>query len=303
MKKYSNAMLVDAGDFLFKTDRLTKPHGKSARSAPPSQWEKQTSAARLLLDFYREMGYTLAGVGQKDLAAGPDFLKEQASSRGIELISSNLTKDGRKLFTPYKIVEKNNVKIGFTAVTSCNAVRYHRNEFECMPPEAALETVIPMLREKSDFVVLLSNAGDGINRKLAEKFPDIDLIIKSGFGAKTYSPQMLGSVPTVMTHPKGKSVAVITLKKNKDSDKSARVQNTLILLTTRFTVDKEAKTRVDSFERRFVQKKPHSKSRVMHGAIPHRVKLQHHEPQGHDMEKGMPPHPQQEKVPGSVEPH
>jgi len=301
MKKYPDAIVVDAGDFLFKTDRLSKPHSTYTSTAP-SQWEKQTASAGLLLDFYREMGYTLAGVGQKDLAAGPDFLRKQAVSNGIELISANITENGTMLFTPYKIVEKNGVKIGFTDVTSCSCVRYHRNEFECIPPEKALESVIPVLREKSDFVVLLSNAGDAVNRNIAKKFPDIDLIIKSGFGVKTYSPQMFGTVPAVMTHPKGKSVAVITLKRKEGTKGAARVQNTLILLTTRFPVDKEAVARVDSLERRFKRKKPHQASKVMHGAIPHQVKLPP-KPPVHDMTGNMPQQQHKQKDPAGTGPH
>jgi len=243
---------VDAGDFLFKADRLPVPRASGNTTVKLArQAEKQRAAALLLLDFYRETGCTVAGVGQKDLAAGVDFLKNGAASRGIALISANLIQGGTPLFARQAVIERGGIKTGFTAVTSCNVLRYHQGEFQCMPPDKALESVIPELREICDFVVLLSNAGDGINRKLAEKFPDIDLIIKSGYGNKTYSPQMFGSVPAVMTHPKGKSVAVATL--NRREDGPSTVRNSLILLTARFPADRAAQARVDAFERRYAK--------------------------------------------------
>jgi 2',3'-cyclic-nucleotide 2'-phosphodiesterase (5'-nucleotidase family) len=290
---------VDAGDFLFKADRLPvlPASGKaSAKSAEIA--DKQKNAALMLLDFYREIGCSLVGVGQKDLAAGVDFLRNSAAPRGITLISANLYKDGKPLFTPYAVIEKNGVKIGFTAVTSCNAVRYHRDEFECVRPEQVLDTEIPALKQQSDFVVLLSNAGDGINRRLAKKFPDIDLIIKSGYGTKTYSPQMLGSVPSVMTHPKGKSIAVVTLKKKDGGSGRAVVQNNLILLTARFPVDKAAQAKVNAFERRFGQKSRHTSINAKHRAIPHVIKPPLPVSSDHT-EAGMAAHPNRQEVPAS----
>ncbi len=215
--------------------------------------EKAKAAAELLLDFYQEMGYSVVAVGQKDLAAGLDFLKNSAASRGIILISANLTKNGKKLFPSDAVVEKNGVNIGFTAVTSCNVVRYHRGEIECITPETALSSELPALRERCDFVVLLSNAGDGVNRRIAAKFPEIDLIIKSGYGSKTYTPRMYGIVPYVMTHPKGKSVAFVTLKKTGEKGRRAIVKNNLILLTTKYPLDKSAQAKVDAFEAQFAR--------------------------------------------------
>ena len=264
---------MDAGDFLFKADRLPVPPASGKLSAKSAEIaDKQKNAALMLLDFYKEIGCSLAGVGQKDLAAGVDFLRSSAASRGITLISANLYKDGKLLFAPHAVIEKNGVKIGFTAVTSCNAVRYHGDEFECVSPEQVLDTEISALKQQSDFVVLLSNAGDGINRRLAKKFPDIDLIIKSGYGSKTYSPQMFGSVPAVMTHPKGKSIAVVTLKKKEGESRPATVQNNLILLTARFPVDKAAQVKLNAFERRFGKRSPHSSINAKHRAIPHVIK-------------------------------
>ncbi len=291
---------MDAGDFLFKADRLPIPPASGKTSTKSAEIaDKQKNAALMLLDFYRDIGYSLAGVGQKDLAAGVDFLRTSAASRGITLISANLYRDGKPLFTPHAVIEKNGVKIGFTAVTTCNVVRYHRGEFECMAPEKVLETEIPTLKQQSDFVVLLSDAGDGINRRLAKKFPDIDLIIKSGFGSKTYSPQMLGSVPAVMTHPKGKSIAVVTLKKKEGGNGPATVQNNLVLLTARFPVDKAVQAKVDAFERRFVKKPPHSSINAKHRAIPHVIKPPAPPFPSNHTESGMAEQPNHQAAPAS----
>ncbi len=253
-----NAIIVDAGDFLFKHDHLPSTRRNSKKPLAPAAAKfleminaasgkqglptrDRKTAALLLLDFYKEMGYSIAGVGRKDLAAGHDFLRREAEKRGIILVSANLTRKDSTLFKPYAIVKKNGVRVGFTGVTACGAAR---DEVGCIAPVKALEDVVSILKKKCDFIILLSNVPDRENRKIAAVIPRIDLIIKSGRGNKTYTPLKYGSVPVVMTHPKGKSIGVITLTGS--DGEPAKVENNLILLSGKYPMDKDAKTRVDT---------------------------------------------------------
>ncbi len=246
---------------LFKSNRLPGSLKNATHTRPNPAAQKEKAAVLLMLKLYEQMGYQLAGVGQKDLAAGLDFLKDAAEKSSIKFLSANIIKDGKTVFEPQAIIEKNGVKVGFTAVTACDAVYYHRGQFECIPPEKALSPILPELRKKCDFVILFSNLKDQINRKLVKKFPDIDLIIKSGYGQRTYTPLMLGNVPSVMTHPKGKAVGVAVLEQEKTGNKRAKLKNSLFLLTTKYKIDNAVQTEVDEFNRRFARPKPAVKHR------------------------------------------
>lgn len=257
---------MDAGDFLFSVEQFSG-HNKKTLSPAAARFmslvgkaggnnhehiDKEILEAQLLLDFYRDIGYTVAGVGQKDLCAGVDFLKREAGKRGITLLSANLSGKGHKIFSTDTVIEKNGVRIGFTAVTSCNVVKYHREEMECTAPAAALVPIVNRLKNKCDFVVLLSNVQDSKNRNIVHSIDGIDLIIKSGKGVQTYQPEMYETVPAVMTHPKGKSIGAITIKKDKQG--TVEVKNNLVLLTGKFPVDKAAQARVDAFSRKCLKR-------------------------------------------------
>lgn len=213
--------------------------------------DKSMSTAQLLLNLYKEMGYGIAGVGQKDLCAGVNFLKREAGKRGITLLSANLTRNGKKLFNTETVIERDKTKIGFTAVTSCSVLNYHRGEMECAAPAAALKPIVAKLKKECDFVVLLSNVSDSKNRNIVHSIDGIDLIIKSGKGVQTYQPEMYETVPAVMTHPKGKSVGVVTLEKDKQGE--VGINNNLVLLTTKFPVDKTTQARLDAFSRKWLK--------------------------------------------------
>ncbi len=246
---------------LFKSNRLPGSNKTGTNTRPNPAAQKEKAAALLMLKLYEQVGYQLAGVGQKDLAAGLDFLKDATEKSSIKFISANIIKDGKTVFEPQTIIEKDDVKVGFTAITACDAVYYHKGQFECIPPEKALSSILPELRKKCDFVILLSNLKDQINRKLVKKFPDIDLIIKSGYGQRTYTPLMLGDVPSVMTHPKGKAIGVAVLAQEKTGNKRAKLKNSLFLLTTKYKIDNAVQAEVDDFNRRFAKQKPAVKHR------------------------------------------
>ncbi len=259
-----DAFLVDAGNFLFSMNRLsTRPISVPENASPGARKffqliasaSKQHAnnpagprleAARMVMDFYRDMGYEVIGAGMKDFAAGVKFLKDETAKRGLHLVSSNIMKDGKPLFEPFRVVEKNGVKVGFAAVTSCMVKRYGGEELsDCVPGPKAMARVVPELRKKCDFVVVLSDAGDVQNRKMVDSVPGIDLVIKSGQGRRLYKPQWYGKVPAVMTHPKGKAVGVVKLEKSGEGQ--VKVFNNLVLLDKKIPMDAAAKARVEAF--------------------------------------------------------
>jgi 2',3'-cyclic-nucleotide 2'-phosphodiesterase (5'-nucleotidase family) len=195
----SNFLFLDAGNFLFGNE------------AAPS--EAVIANARLLLDFYRDMGYTALCVGRKDLAGSTMFLVEETMKRGLRPLSSNLRYKGEAVFEPYGIFEVNSVKVGVLAVTSPGlSQRIKADGVEVLDPSARLKSLIPEIKNRVDVIVLLSNLGEFEDRRLASAVDGIDVIIGSDYGGQRYQPLRVGKAYLLRGNIKGKSVGKVRVK-------------------------------------------------------------------------------------------
>ncbi|MBS4200181.1 bifunctional metallophosphatase/5'-nucleotidase [Bacillus sp. FJAT-49732] len=84
---------------------------------------------------------------------------------------------------PYVIYEtKHGQKIGVTAVTTYYQKLYHLLGWELTEPFTELEIQLNRLKDETDMIIVLSHLGIHDDEKMAELFPQIDLII----GAHTH---------------------------------------------------------------------------------------------------------------------
>jgi 2',3'-cyclic-nucleotide 2'-phosphodiesterase (5'-nucleotidase family) len=232
---------LDAGDFLFRSE------------AAPS--EEAIANARLLLDFYRDMGYTALCIGRRDLAGSTMFLVEETGKRGLRPLSSNLRYKGEAVFEPYAIFEVNSVKVGVLAVTSPDlSQRIKADGIEVLDPSARLKSLVPELKNRVDVIVLLSNLGELKNRKLAGTVDGIDLIIGSGSGRQTYKPLKTDKTYVLRTHPKGRSVGQVDVELDA-KEGILDLDSNLVMLNAELPEDKTAAQRIQELEKRYPGKK------------------------------------------------
>lgn len=76
--------------------------------------------AKTVLESTVSMGNYLYNVGQSDLAAGFEFLRDMEAETGVYFMSSNLVIAGSDelAFNDHKILDRNGLKIGVFGVTS-----------------------------------------------------------------------------------------------------------------------------------------------------------------------------------------
>ncbi len=122
------------------------------------------------------MGYDGVAVSTTDLTAGLAFLKKDYPA--FPWISVNIfDKNGNLLFQPYIIKNINELKVGILGITG----------FAANIPEGitigawqeALQKQLTYLKQDCGMIVVLSNLSEAENTVLAEKFPDVDLLISS----------------------------------------------------------------------------------------------------------------------------
>ncbi|MFC0233829.1 bifunctional metallophosphatase/5'-nucleotidase [Vagococcus entomophilus] len=88
-----------------------------------------------------------------------------------------------KWATPYKILESSKgFKLAVLGLTAPFPLTYHPNGWSALSPDEVLPDLIRMVEKKADAIVLLSHLGIQEDRRLAERFPEIDVII----GAHTH---------------------------------------------------------------------------------------------------------------------
>ncbi len=158
-------LLVDSGNILFK-------NRKSELT------EKELKAADIIIEAYRLMNYTAVAVGPADLRLGVSKLLAQAndSSNPTPWISANIVDgDNKPLFKPWVTHKVGENTIGIIGLT--RPVPSAEEGVSITDWQSVLPSNIKELNGKSDFIVLLSNFTHEENIKIADMFPQIQVII------------------------------------------------------------------------------------------------------------------------------
>lgn len=164
--KYSSRILLDSGDFL--------PYGVTAAQAEP------------VFKAMALAGYDAVAVGDQDLAY-KGFLGEVKKKNGT-FLASNLSfsagggpaglfggKDGAPGVAD-KIIEAGKLKVRLVSFADPETFSLYPEEFTA---KVSFKDIKEVLKggKNADYLILLSHAGLDANRKLAEEFGQIDLII------------------------------------------------------------------------------------------------------------------------------
>ncbi len=170
-----------------------------------------------------EIGYAATTIGEFDLFMGARYLKERIQGSGLNVVSANVYDEstGGLFVEPYVIVERAGVRFGITGVTDQHMdVRPH-GSVESLgvafaDPREKLEELVPELREKVDFVVVLSYMGVSLSRELAENVAGIDFVVVGNQRAKSSEPFEAGGAVFVQPGSKGQNIADYRLSFDED---------------------------------------------------------------------------------------
>jgi 2',3'-cyclic-nucleotide 2'-phosphodiesterase (5'-nucleotidase family) len=127
--------------------------------------------------MFAELNYDVINVGQFDLCYGLNVLRSYKENYSLPLISANLLDmNGDPAFPPYKIAERNGMKIMFIGICTLE----DGFNFKVADP---MKTLILLYEDKvfeqADFVILLADAPAKLLTDFAREFDGIDLIIAS----------------------------------------------------------------------------------------------------------------------------
>ncbi len=165
---------------------------------------------RGLLEAMGELGYRAAGVGERDLAHGPDRLLEFASALPFPLLSSNVVRetDHAPWLPPSQLVDAGGMRIGLVAAMHHNPLTSWTLKsglrLVTIDPVATVARAVADLRGRSDLVVLLAAMPIEDARLVARQVPGIDLVIGGHGGRVTNPPLVEGQSRIVFLEDEGK---------------------------------------------------------------------------------------------------
>jgi len=133
-----------------------------------------------MIDGYNTIGYQVYNVSSKDFAAGRIFLKELQQIAKFPFISANILDSltRQPIFTRYIIKKVSKKKFGIIGITSKPAKMIRG--IDIVSPDVTLEKIIPELRKKVDYIIVLANLDRIAEKDFFEKSFDIDFVLISG---------------------------------------------------------------------------------------------------------------------------
>lgn len=109
------------------------------------------------------VGYDAMAVGNHEFDFGLDQAIKYKEQLNFPILSSNTYKDGKLLFDPYTIINKNGINYGIIGVTTPEtAVKTHPNNIKGVTftePIPAVQNVMKQINNQSDIFIILSHLG------------------------------------------------------------------------------------------------------------------------------------------------
>ena len=162
-------LIIDAGDLFFSTANLNSKNKKS-----------ELYRAGAILEGYNRVGCDAINVGHYEVLNGLSFLKSMEEKTEIPFLSANLrdAQTNKLLFEPFRIIEKELLKIGIVGVTDKLP-----DTTKSMIADNYIEAgnhYIDEVSKQADIIVIMVNSDRKTYSELPTLFANADFIVTSG---------------------------------------------------------------------------------------------------------------------------
>ncbi len=220
-------ILLDSGDF-FNTYTLPEANAVMTSLAASLKYDAMTP-------------------GDQEYVEELPFLQKEVEKYRLPLINCNiyLKKNSRLQFKPYEIISRKGLRIGVVGVTPPSSFDFIEDrEIRVRHIYPLMEKYLAEIKSQSDLVVLLSHAGFAENMRIAEKFPDIRIII--GGHTQEKDAREHGEQMVVQAGQDGEYLGVLTLSA---TGRPYKITNKFIPVGPEFGEDAAARRKVDAYYR------------------------------------------------------
>ncbi|MBI5207121.1 MAG: hypothetical protein HY934_04945 [Candidatus Firestonebacteria bacterium] len=174
--------------------------------------------ARTLITIkgFQLMQYDAVALGDDEFIWGLDFVKTNFINK-LPVISCNVYYiDGTRFTPPYKIIERDGIKLGIIGVTTPDILENKPelgNFIKITDPQTAVDETVKIIRKEVDYIVVLSHLGEELSIKLAEKVKGIDFIINAHKKNSVGSSAFINNTYIYQFNHQGKKLTEINVEK------------------------------------------------------------------------------------------
>ncbi len=226
---HPDLILMDSGDFL--------------NSYP------LTEGNHLMIDLMKDFRYDAIGLGEQEYIEGAPFLINAYLNTGIPLISANIRIQSEKLnqFPPYLIQERGKKKVGIISILFPEVYDpFFSSNVEVESPISLMENYLNKLRPAVDLLVLLCHGSYDSGKKMAEKFPQIDVVI-AGHTQERKAIQKNNQM-IVQAGRDGEYLGFITINWSEDEK---QISNVFLPVDLRYGINYSMKNKIDQYYQRY----------------------------------------------------
>ena len=210
-------ILIDSGDLIHKGNFIDKYSNGVAT-----------------FKIFDKMGYDIFVPGNQELKE--DFSTYMRFKRILKrpFLVFNVKNNGKLIGDlPYKIMEKKGIKVVFIGLSYDTEKDYLRNykgweDVEFLDVNMELSKIIGYLKDRTDIITLISHNGVEYDKKIAQQFPEIDIIFSGHDHQKLDEGIKVGDTIILETGCYLRNVGVLKLTVDKKTKKIAGYQANLI---------------------------------------------------------------------------
>ena len=178
-----------------------------AGNALLGQWVSVKSAGGVMVEAMNAMAYDALALGEYDLAAGLEVVKQREKEASFPFLSANLvtTSDSQPIVRPYVILERDGASFGILGLTEpgTREVLEKLDGATLLDPIEVARQYVSELRGKVDVLIVLSNLGLEEDEALAAAVAGIDIIIGGNSRTLMTEPERVGDTLIVQQGYKG----------------------------------------------------------------------------------------------------
>lgn len=236
-KDAANVVQVDAGDVFYDDPTV-------AMLLP----EQYKMTAEFIAKTYATMGVAAVAVGEGDLALGLDVLRNVQRESNLTLLCANLVDlRGNPVFPGSRIIDVGGAKLGIVGLMGQEFARQISEganyALTVDNPVTVARKEVASLRDKVDYVVVLTHQSVEADKTLAASVPGIDVIVGGHDRQGSVTPIRIGKTLLVQAGERGQRVGVLTLNAGQ-----VEANTSYTLSAEKYEPDPDMQTAVDEFE-------------------------------------------------------
>ena len=239
-KTQKNLIVVDSGDLLNEHHKIKESFISSAKLK-----------ADIIAQVYTSIGIDAVNVGELELALGLDYIKDLQKKYDIPFISANIVDDKNQLlFEPYLIKKVDGLKVGIIGIMGTTSdvskkMKEIAGSLSVLDPIKTAEAKVTELKDKVDYLIVLTHQHIGRNWIIARKIDGVDLVVGGHHKQKLKTPYQANDTYIVQSGEKGQHQGMFEVDIAADGTKT--VTNTLVPFGDKIGDDKKVKAMIDKF--------------------------------------------------------